>query len=110
MIHAKGGRATPQGEAQFAESALMQLWPCSTRTRCPFWMDFVFWMGRYFKELAASDKVSLEVRCFACATLAELGRLKAANRWLTFFQAYAVIDTAFERYRSEHNARVGVNA
>ena len=55
--------------------------------------------------IAASKDTSPEAKRFALMSLGELNGMRVSNRPLAVMQAYAVIDAAWERYRSEVNAR-----
>ncbi len=56
--------------------------------------------------LAVAKGLSEEARKFAFMSIGEINGLRASSRPLAVLQACAVIDAAWDRYRSEMNAKV----
>jgi hypothetical protein len=57
------------------------------------------------EAIAASPETTPEAKRFALMSIGEFSGIRLANRPMGLMQAYAVMDTAWERYRSEIDAK-----
>jgi hypothetical protein len=58
-----------------------------------------------YEAIAASNDTSADAKRFAVMSIGEFNGIRFSNRALGLMQMYAVSDAAWERYRSEVNAK-----
>jgi len=60
------------------------------------------------EAIAASQDTSPEAKHFALKSLGEFSGIRVCNRMLALMQMHTVMDAAWERYRSEVNAKAAI--
>jgi hypothetical protein len=61
-----------------------------------------------YEAIAASKDTSEDAKRFAIMSIGEFNGIRFSNRTLGLMQMYAVSDAAWERYRSEVNAKAAI--